>query len=113
MIWSIACSETMTSAPAISVGVSAAAEKIFICEGLTVAADPVQQEAARTAAAGPQESAAGPQESAAGAQVSAARVQESAARAQESGARAVESAIRAFESNLQVQTQYYKKLLQK
>ena len=106
MIWSIACSETMTSAPDISVGVSAAAEKIFICEGLNVAADPVQQEAARTAAAGRQESAAG-------AQVSAAWVQESAARAQESGARAVESAIRAFESNLQVQTQYYKKLLQK
>ena len=128
MIWFIACSDTMTSAPTISVGASAAAEEIFICEGLTAAADPVQQEAAT--AAGPQESAAGPalaqesaawaqvsaaraQESAARAQESAARAQESAARAQESAARAFESAIRAFEGNMVVQTQYYQKLLQK
>ena len=70
----------MTSAPVTnSVGASAAAEEIFICEGLTGAADLVQQEAARTPAAGPQESAAGPQESAALAQEAAARAQEAAA----------------------------------
>ena len=82
MIWFIAFGDTMTSAPVtISVDALAAAEEIFICEGLVAAVDPVQQEAAGVPAAGPQESAAFAQESAARAQESAARAQESAARA--------------------------------